>query len=102
MMRQDHFGVRDGMAAITAVRVTALRFRSGERFDLREAVGQGVPVVRIARQCAHSDHEVTLVGDCHADLDAEFVFLRHFALGQTFHFRDVHGIQLVFAVALLR
>lgn len=49
------------------------------------ASGRRVPIVRVAGQTAHADHQAFLVGCSHRDLDTEFIRLADFSLRYAFH-----------------
>jgi hypothetical protein len=55
----------------------------------------------VAGKTACAQHEVTLVGDGDADLDAEFVFFMGLALGNAFDFRRMEAVEFIFVMPLL-
>ena len=62
---------------------------------------QHVPVVRVTREAAGTDHQSLLVRDHQADLDAELVGVACLALGDAFHLRGVQRVELVLGIASL-
>ncbi|AOD15205.1 hypothetical protein BER93_11270 [Xanthomonas fragariae] len=53
---------------------------------LLQLLGQGIAVVRVAREAARTHDQSLAGGDRNADLDAEFVRLTRLTLADAFHF----------------
>ena len=94
LARDQYHGFLDAMPAIAAVDHGQSRMLIGERFDLFKRLGQGVPVIGVARHCTHADHEALSDGRRNADLGSEFVADPCLALGDAVHLRLVQSVDL--------
>lgn len=80
---------------------TSIRDNPGHPGSLLERFGKRIPTKWIARLGRHADNKIIPTGGCNAHLYSELIFLVDFALSDTFDFRGVDTVQLVFILLLL-
>ncbi|PPK41815.1 hypothetical protein B0G57_12580 [Trinickia symbiotica] len=89
-------------APIAAINNRDLWSRAAQNLRLLQSLGQRMPVVRIARHRACTQHQPLLVRGRDRHLHAELVRLARFALGQALDLRRVQRVELLFVLGLLR
>lgn len=83
MVDLDVFGSR--MSAIAQINKCFLGPVTRQDFQLLQRFVQRMPIIRVARQAAHADHQSFLVRGRHRDFDAKLVRLPRFAFADAFH-----------------
>ena len=93
------------MTAIATVEIDAPDVPASQSGHLIDLSGQRVPVVRIARQCHGTDHELSAfaarIGGGDGRLDAELIARAGLPFPDARDFRCMHGVKFVLVAGLL-
>ncbi len=92
----ENIGILDTMSPVAPVNIAAFHCRAGYFTNLKQGLGQGMSVIRVAMLGKHPDNKVVTVCCGHTHLDAKLVFPVSLAFGNTLNLWGMEGCTAYF------